>query len=158
MEDLLPYIDLVVIGAALALVMTYLFTIGKGRAVSLLVSTYIAVFTVRTVPDIFFVAEKVDLFKQDLQSVVVIVLLVIIVQLLLLRNGFFDPYIETERAETIAYGVASTGLLLYASSYVLMPSTLEMLSPWVKTAFFEEPFIYIWPLLPIAVILIIRGK
>lgn len=158
MEELLSYIDYIVIAALIALTMVYLFTIGKGRSASLLISSYIAVFTVRAVPDIFELSEQVDVLPADLQSMILIGLIIVVVQALLSRNSFFEPYVETERGESVAYGLASVGLYLYAMSYLILPSTLEYVDPAIQTAFFDEPFRYIWPLAPLAIILLVRGK
>ena len=147
---------LVVIGVII-LVCAYGFTLGKDYIVPLLVSVYVAGFVMAFVP---YIAWLEGLIETDagIASTIVFFAILLIVFFVLKSNGFFEPYIVPTGLESATFCIGISGLILVIIASFVGEEMAANFSPLVRSAFIGDIQITVWALVPVSLMVLIRGE
>ena len=147
--------DLLIAIAILVMALVFVYTIGKDYAVTMNMAVYMAIGTMAFVPVIHnftFVSIPAPYL-----SMIVFTLLVLLFGYLQTTNGFFEPIVVASGWESSVFAVTFTGMMIVVLASFVTPEMVAGFSPYIKNLFVSEPISSVWFLLPLAVLLFIRG-
>ncbi|HAL50257.1 TPA: hypothetical protein DDY56_02145 [Candidatus Uhrbacteria bacterium] len=151
----LTWDTLVVIGFVI-LVCGYGYTLGKDFIVPFLVSIYIAGFVMLFVPYVAWLASLIET-DQGIASIIVFLAIFLIIFFILKTNGFFEPYVVPTGFELGTISIAISGLMLVIVTSFMSAEMVASFSPAIRLLFVGDIQTTIWALLPVGVLLLIRG-
>ena len=151
----LTWDTLVVIGFVI-LVCGYGYTLGKDFIVPFLVSIYIAGFVMLFVPYVAWLASLIET-DQGIASIIVFLAIFLIIFFILKTNGFFEPYVVPTGFELGTISIAISGLMLVIVTSFMSAEMVASFSPAIRLLFIGDTQTTIWALLPVGVLLLIRG-
>jgi len=151
----LTWDTLVVIGFVI-LVCGYGYTLGKDFIVPFLVSIYIAGFVMLFVPYVAWLASLIET-DQGIASIIVFLAIFLIIFFILKTNGFFEPYVVPTGFELGTISIAISGLMLVIVTSFMSAEMVASFSPAIRLLFIGDIQTTIWALLPVGVLLLIRG-
>jgi hypothetical protein len=149
--------DILVAVGVVALAILYVYTLGKDYATNLLAGVYIGSLTFFLVPGLKTASFAFISAPAILQTIGLYLISVIVAVFVVNRNGFFEPHTIPEGWENALFGILSALLVLFVLFQLLPNDVIAGLSPILQTLFVTTPYAYIWPLLPIVSLLIIKG-
>jgi len=148
--------SLVVIGFVL-LICLYGYTLGKDHVVPLLVSVYITAFIMMFVPYVDWLRSLIDT-DTGIATTIVFLAIMLIVFFILKSNGFFEPYIVPTGFELISFCIGISGLILVIVGSFMGEEMVSAFSPIVRMVFVGDLQLTIWALVPVGLMLLIRGE
>jgi hypothetical protein len=151
----LTWDTLVVIGF-IVLVCAYGYTFGKDFIIPLLVSVYISGFIMLFVPYVSWCSALIET-DAGFANIIVFIALLIIMYIVLKTNGFFEPYIVPTGFELGTICIGISGLILVIAGSFMGEEMIASFSPVVRMIFIGDIQAVIWALLPVGLLLIIRG-
>lgn len=149
--DIMLFVGLLVVG------MVYGFAVGRDRAVTILLSTYLALAVVTNAPILARLSQALNAGKSSSFQLVWFLGIFLLIFGLLWRSHLLKNLAQDRGAwwETALFSITQVGLLVSIAFFLLPPESTSKLSPFFQQAFIGEIGRSFWLIAPIPLLYII---
>ena len=149
-------IDIIVVVLALAAILVYSYTIGKGYGVTMLQALYISAFVTHFIPQVFELLPSFGM-QQYAASLVWLGILFVVTFFILKRNTFFESPTVPSMWEIGVFGILFAGLAGVIIISSLSEEVISGFQPMIQTIFTGDVMTTVWVAAPILFWLVING-